>query len=378
MDADAIAERVDSLGLSLDTGVSWDTAHAGFTSLRSRLEPGFELLAELVRAPTFAAAEVERLRDERSGQIQQRRGTPSAAADELAQRWTYAPGTPQARPLGGLLRTVGEIDRGVVQAFHAERYRPRGSVLVAAGDASAAEIAALAERWLADWEGDAPAPGAGPVAPRLDATTLVLLDRPGAVQSELRVQHLGIPRAHGDFFAVTVMNAILGGTFTSRLNLNLRERLGYTYGASSAFPTRRESGAFSMSTAVQTEVTAAAVREMLGEMQRMREAPVTAEELDDARNYLAGVFPLALQTTDGVAARLSTLATFGLPDDYYHHYRDRLLAVTADEVRAVAERHLWPERAAVVVAGDAASVLPGLEGLGIGPVVRADPAEFEA
>lgn len=378
MSAAEIAERVDGLGLSLDSGVSWDTAQCGFTCLRSRLEPGFELLADLVRHPTFPEGEVERVRDERLATIVQRRGTPSAAADEAANRWIFAPRTPFARPLAGMLRTLQGVEREQVAAFHAARYRPDAATLVAAGDASVDEIVALAERWFGDWQPGAAAVAPPDVRPRVEGTTIVIVDRPGAVQSEIRVGHVGIERTAPDYFAVTVMNAILGGTFSSRINLNLRERLGYTYGASTVFATRRQPGPFSMSAAVQTEVTAHAVSETLRELRGMQEAEVTPAELDDARNYLAGVFPLGLQTTDGVAGKLNTIATYGLPDDYYEHYRDGLLSVTAADVLAAARARLWPDRAAVVIAGDAEKIRPGLEALEAGPVVVADPAEFEA
>ena len=377
MSAAEIAERVDGLGLSLDAGVSWDTAQTGFTCLRSRLEPAFELLAALARESTFPAEEVDRVRDERVTGIVQRRGTPSSAADEAANRWIYAPGSPFARPLGGMLRTLQGITRDEVAAFYARRYRPETTTLVAAGDISVDEAVALAERWFGDWEGGGVGITPPASGPRLDQTTVVLLDRPGAVQSELRVGHVGVERTSPDYSAVTVMNAILGGTFSSRLNLNLRERLGFTYGASSVFAPRRLAGPFSMTTAVQTEVTAQAVAEMLRDLREMRESEVAAAELDDARNFLAGVFPLGLQTTDGVAGKVNTLATYGLPDDYWDGYREGLLAVTAADVLDAARRRLWPERAAIVVAGDAARIRGELEGLGL-PVEAMDPAELEA
>jgi zinc protease len=249
---------------------------------------------------------------------------------------------------------------------------------VAAGDASADEIQALAERWLGGWRGEPDAVSPPEVRPRLDRTTVVIVDRPGAVQSEIRIGHVGIERTAPDYFAVTVLNSILGGTFSSRMNLNLRERLGYTYGASSSFASRRQPGLFSMTTAVQTEVTAHSVSEMLREMREMREAPVTGAELEDARNFLAGVFPIGLQTTDGVAGKLSTIATYGLPDDYYDHYREGLLSVTAAEVQEAARRRLWPDRAAVVIAGDAEKIRGELEALDVGPVEVVSAEELEA
>ncbi|HEX8905982.1 MAG TPA: pitrilysin family protein, partial [Longimicrobiaceae bacterium] len=339
---------------------------------------GMELLAELLRHTTFPEREVERVRDERLATIQQRRGTPSSLADEAESRWVFAPGSSFARPLGGLLRTVDGLTRDEVAAFHARRYRPSAATLVAAGDISADEVQALAERWFGDWGGEAEPVATADVRPRLDRTTIIIVDRPGSVQSELRVGHMGIERTAPDYFAVTVMNAILGGTFSSRMNLNLRERLGYTYGASSSFASRRQPGLFSMSTAVQTEVTAHSVSEMLREMREMREAPVSGAELEDARNFLAGVFPLGLQTTDGVAGKLSTIATYGLPDDYYDHYRDGLLSVTAADVLDAAQRRLWPDRASVVIAGDAEKIRGEMEALDVGPVLVVSVEELEA
>ncbi|HEX5724238.1 MAG TPA: insulinase family protein, partial [Longimicrobiaceae bacterium] len=211
------------------------------------------------------------------------------------------------------------------------------------------------------------------VAPRLERAAVVLANRPGAVQSEVRVGHVGVPRDTPDYFPLTVMNALLGYTFSSRLNMNLRERLGYTYGASSQFAMRRRSGTFYVSAAVQSEGTAHSVEEVLREMREMRESEVTGPELDDARSYLAGVFPIGLQTTDGVAGKLSSLVTYGLPDDYWQSYRDRILAVTAAEVREAARARLHPDRAVAVVTGNAEQVRPSLEALGL-PLIEVDPA----
>ena len=377
MDADQLAEAVDELGLSLDAGVSWDTAQVGFTSLRARVEPAFGILADLALRPTFPQDEVDRLRDERLALLHQRRATPSSLADEVESLYVFAPDVPFARPLGGTSRTVTGLGRNELVAFHAGRYRPGTSALVAAGDVSMDELVALAERHFGAWEGAPPPPHVPQVRPRLGETTIVIADRPGSVQSEIRVAHVGIERTAPDFFAATVMNSILGGTFSSRLNLNLRERLGYTYGASSAFASRRQPGLFEVSTAVQTEVTAHSVAEILRDMREMRESPVSEAELDDARSFLAGVFPIGLQTTDGVGGKLGATFTYDLPDDYWDTYRDRIVSVTADEVLEAARARLWPERAAVVIAGDAAAIRGPLEELNLGPVEVLDPATLE-
>jgi zinc protease len=374
-DATGIAEAVDALGLALESGISWDSSLAGFTSLTSRLEAGMEILADLVMRPTFPQREVERIRDERLASLAQRRADPSSVADELVTRYTFPEGHPFGRRLAGPESALRTLTREDVQAYHDTFYVPEGAWLCAAGDVTVDEVTRLAERWFGGWRG-APPPGRAPETPlRFGETTILLAHRAGAVQSEVRVGHVGIPRTAEDFFEATVMNAVLGGVFSSRLNLNLRERLGYTYGASSSFGLRRLPGTFSVSSAIQSDKTAHAVSEMLRDMREMQEELVPQAEVADAAGYMAGIFPMQLQTTDGLSGKLSTLAVYGFPDDYFDHYRDRLLAVTPEDVREAARRRLHPDRAAVVVVGDADELRGPLEALGIGPVQLVDADE---
>jgi zinc protease len=372
-----IAELVESLGVQLDNGAGWETAHVGITALRSRLEPALDVLVDLIREPTFPQEEVERLRAERLAEILQRRADPRALATEGAARFIYSPATPFARPLGGSAATIQRLTRQDVVAFHARYFTPGGTSIVVAGDVSPATALELLEPRFAGWAGGLEPARPLETRPRQTTPQVVVVDRPGAVQSEIRVGHFGVARSTPDYFPLLVMNAILGGTFSSRLNLNLREKHGFTYGASSGFSMRRQPGSFLVSTAVQTEVTVAAVSEILRELHAIRDAPVTPEELGDARNYLAGVFPLRLQTTDGIASRLAELLIYDLPDDYFDHYRDNVLAVEADEVNRVARRHVRPDEAAVVVVGDAASVRAGLEQLDFAPPLVITPETLD-
>jgi predicted Zn-dependent peptidase len=201
----------------------------------------------------------------------------------------------------------------------------------------------------------------------------MLVDRPGSVQSELRVGHLGIDRAHPRYFAAMVMAAVLGGVFGSRLNRRLREELGYTYGARCAFDPRRSTGPFTASTAVQTEVTVDAIRELIGQLERIRSDPPTESELAEVRDYLVGVFPLRFETTSGIASALEPLAIYGLPDDYWLTYRTNLEAVTVDQVQAAAAELVRPDEALILLTGDAAAIRDelGTSGLGALEVVPA-------
>jgi zinc protease len=361
-----IAEDAESLGVSLGSSISWDVAYVGLTGLKSKLEPASEILASVVREPTFPVEEVERLRAERLAEILQRRADPRSLAGEMASRFIFAPDTPFSRPLGGPASTVAMLQRSDVEAFHAARYRPGDTSVLVVGDIGADEAARLVEERFGDWSGAPEPAGEVLVRPRSAEAQLVIIDRPGSVQSELRIGHVGVARATPDYFPIVVMNTILGGAFSSRLNLSLREKHGYTYGVSSGFAMRRSPGSFLISTAVQTEVTAAAVRETLATIDGMRSAEVAQAELDDARNYLAGIFPLRVQTTDGLAARLAELVIYDLPADYFEHYRERVLSVSAPEVLRAAQTHLRPAELAVVVVGDAAKLKDSLAELGLG------------
>lgn len=363
-DAAEIAEAAEALGVTISVRPRWDWVEIGITGLRTRLRPGAELLAELVRGPRFPSDEVARLRAERLATLAQTRAEPGGLADEAVLAAIYAPASPFSRPLDGVPESVAELKRGSLAAFHAARYRPLGSALIATGDLDAAEVASLAAELFGEWQGEAEPLAPVPVQAVAPGASQRLVGIAGAAQAEIRMGHVGVERSTPDYFPLLVMNAILGGTFSSRLNLNLRERHGFTYGVSSSWSMRRQPGPFLISTAVQTEHTGAAVREILREVEGMREAPPRPEELEDARNYLAGVFPLTLQTTDGLAARLAAMAGYGLEVDFYDRYRERILAVTGEEVLAVARRHLHPQRLATVVVGDAAALreqLPGAE-----------------
>ena len=208
---------------------------------------------------------------------------------------------------------------------------------------------------------------------------VVIVEKADAPQSELRVGHVGVPRSHPDYLAIVVMNAILGGLFSSRINLNLREKQAFTYGASSGFDWRRGAGPFVVSTAVKSEVTARAVEEILREIDGLRSAPPDPAEVALATDYLAGVFPIRYESTSAVAGALAGATMFGLPDDWFARYRDRIRAITPTAVHAAARAHLDPERLMVLAVGDASVIEAPLAALRLGAVERHasddDPAE---
>lgn len=370
-----IAERIESIGVRIGVGTSWEVSHLQVTALTERLGEAVELIGELVRAPTFPETEFERLKEQQLAGIVQRRADPRGLANEFASYYIFGPESPFARPITGIPTTVGPLTRERVADFHQSSYTPRQGSLIAAGSASAEQLRMIGEECFGDWQGPEPLPLPDAESARADSVRILLLARPGAVQSEIRIGHLGVARNTPDYFPLLVMNTILGGAFSSRLNLNLREKHGFTYGASSRFVMRKWPGPFLVSTAVQTEVTGAAVREIMTEIERMRDTPVTAAELNNARQYVAGTFPLALQTTDGVASRLADLAIHDLPDRFLYEFAERVLAVGAEEIMTVARSHLHPKQVMILVVGDPEVVRPQLDSLQLGAV---EVVEIEA
>ena len=215
-----------------------------------------------------------------------------------------------------------------------------------------------------DWE-TKPEPVRPVVAPNaVESNRIYLIDRPAPVQSEIRIGHIGVARSTEDYFPLSIMNALLGGVFNSRINLNLRERHGYTYGARSTFAFRRQAGPFVVSAPVRNEVTRESVDEVLSELRRIRTGDVEARELDDTKSYLIGVFPAMVQTASDVAGRLLDMELYGLPLDYFDRYRENIAAVTKDDVERVAAKYIDPDRMLIVVVGNAAQIREPLGGLG--------------
>jgi zinc protease len=348
--------------------VSWDAASVGFTVHADRLEQALALLAEIVRRPAFPEAQVERLRDERLADILQRRKDPRALAADAASRFIFQDDVPYGRPLIGLEATVATVRADELRAFHASRYGGASAALIMTGAIEPDRAYAVAAQHFADWRGERVPQTDFPVVPRAEETRVHVVDRPGSVQSEIRLGQTGVARRHPDYFPLLVMNTILGGAFTSRLNMNLRERHGFTYGASSGFALRRRPGPFVVEVAVATDVTVRAIEEALREIGGLRADGPTEAELDNARDYLRGVLPLRLQTTAALAGRAAELVVFDLPTDYFQDYRARIAAVTGEDVHRVAREIIRPDRMAVVVVGDASQVEAPLRALDLGPV----------
>lgn len=369
----SIAEQFEALGASVDAHADWDAAVVSVTVLREHLREALRLFRHVVRSPAFPAREVERLKAERLADLLQMQADPRSLADEGFARAVYHESSRFARLDGGTRQSVSALDDAEVRSFYDARYQPGAMTVIVTGDVDAADARSMLDETLGDWRGDSPPRSAAIDLPATTHRAVHVVHKPDAAQTELRIGHVGIPRAHPDYFAVMVMNAVLGGLFSSRINLNLREAHGYTYGAFSGFEWRRQSGPFVVSTAVKSEVTHLAAREILQEIDRIRSQEIARDELSLATSYLDGVFPIRFETTDAIAGALASQALYELPPDYFDTYRERVLAVTPQEILQAAQRYLHPEMLQIVAAGDAGTILEPLTELGAGEVSLHQP-----
>ncbi|MBX9928477.1 MAG: insulinase family protein [Gemmatimonadaceae bacterium] len=359
-DADAFVAASEGIGAAFDAGVDWDAAYIGSTMLREHLGAALILLADALRAPRFAGPEMTRLADEHRAARMQAEAEPRTIADERMQALLF-PGERAGAPLGGTTAQLDAVRALDLAATHAAHYAPARTTLVVVGDLDAAAVEAQVAAAFGAWEaptttGRVPLPQGTSTARRI-----VVVDRARAAQTELRAGVIGVPRRHPDYLALVVANAILGGLFGSRLNLNLRERNAFTYGARSAIDWRRGATGWTLSTAVQTDVTGAACREMLAEVDALRAAAPSADEVEAATAYLAGVFPIRYETVDAVASALAASVVLDLEADYFDTYRDRVRAIRPADVHRVVRTHLTAEAMVCVAVGDAAAIVPLLE-----------------
>jgi predicted Zn-dependent peptidase len=372
LDGAQLTERFELLGGSVSPSTDWDYVAASTTVMTSRADAALGLLAEILMTPAFPDRELERLKSERLAELLQQRAEPRGLADEMFSRFLYGAGSRYAAPEGGTEASVSPIIRDDVVVLHRERYRPAATTLVIAGDVTLDGALGMVERAFGRWVGEAPRLATVRDRPASLQRKVHLVLKADAPQSEVRIGHVGVPRGHREYFRIVIMNAILGGLFSSRINLNLRETHAYTYGAYSQYDWRRGAGPFVVSTAVKSDVTDGAVREVLHEIARMREAAPGADELSLATSYLDGVFPIRYETTSAIAGALASLIVYGLPDDYFDRYRENIRSVTAADVLAAAQAHLHPEQLQIAVVGDPDVVRAPLERLELGPAVLYD------
>ena len=359
-----LAEWLDHMGASVGSGVGYDSARFSLHSLSDTLEDALDYLSTVLLAPDFPEDEIARVRAERMDEVRRSADEPVELAGEALSEAIFG-SHPYGRSVRGQLATLETLHRTEVDSFWRSSYRPGEAFLVAAGDVDPERFAGRLESRFEDWPlGERPGAVEAFKGPAVAAGDVILVDRPGSEQSEIRVGTVGLARGHEDEVPVLVMNAILGGLFNSRLNLNLREDKGWTYGARSGFSLRRAPGPFVARAAVDTPVTVRAFEETLAEIASMQERPPSDEELELARNALILSLPRQFETTSHVAAKEAERVGYGLPADWWETLPARVRAVEKEDVVRVATKYLDRKKLTLVAVGDATRIREDLASLG--------------
>ncbi|MCC7241092.1 MAG: insulinase family protein [Acidobacteria bacterium] len=370
-----LADAVDYLGADLSTSSSFDYSAVRLSTPVKNLAPALELLGDVVLRPTFPAGELERLKKERLTSLVQSQDNPAAIVGYAFPRVVFGPTHRYGTPASGLAPAIEAITVDEARAFYKEHYVSGQATIVVVGEVAPDEARAALERVFGGWPGSGPDAAAAPIpqAPQLTRRDVVIVDKPGAAQSQIRIGWVGVPRSTTEYATLEVLNTILGGSFTSRLNQNLRERNGFTYGAASIFDMRTSAGPFFATAGVQTDKTAEALKEFFVELEAIRR-PVPEAELTRAKNYVALSFPSEFETSRDLAQKLEELIVYHLPDDTYRTFVSAVEKVTVADVQKAAATHIQPDKMAVVVVGDRKLIEPGIAALELG-TIRIVPIE---
>lgn len=367
--APELAEAIEFLGAQLGTSSSFDQSGVRLSVPVSRLPEALALMADVALTPAFPEAEVERLRKQRLTQMLQTRDDPASLIALAFPRAVFGATHRFGTAALGSEPVLKALTRADLQTFYRAHYRPDRSTILLVGDVTPASVMPLVEKAFGGWKAEGTAPTTMDVtaAPQLTARRIYLVDKPGAAQSQIRMGWVGVARSAAEEATIDVLNTILGGSFTSRLNTNLREQHGYSYGAFSVFDRRRAPGPFYAGAGVQTDKTAEALQEFFKELDAIQKL-VPADELERAKNYVALGFPGEFETTGDLARKLEELVVYELADDTFATYVDRVRKVTAADVQKAAARYIQPDKFAVVIVGDRATIEPSIGALKLGPL----------
>lgn len=366
-----IADQISFLGIRLSPTSSWESSTLSLHTPTAQMDSALALFADVALHPSFPPNEFERIRKTQLTDLLQQRDQGPVIASKAFPAILYGNAHPYGAPLEGTETSVKSITTADLQSYYQANFRPNNATLIIVGDVNPAQIEAKINNLFGSWQrGDVPALNYGE-PPKASTTTIYLIDKPGAAQSSFRIGAVGVPRSTKDYFALTVMNTILGGSFTSRLNQNLRETRGYTYGAGSRFDMRRAAGPFLASAEIVTAKSDSALIEFMKELKRIREA-VPADELSRAKRYLQLQLPGNFETTQQIAAALVPVAQYNLPLAYYNNYVQNVEAVTQPDVARVAQQYINPGSLAIVIVGDRKTIEPALKSVNVGPIAIRD------
>jgi predicted Zn-dependent peptidase len=367
----AIADQEAFLGVRVGAGSGWEQSTVSLHTPTAQLDSAMALFADVALHPAFPQPDLERVRKERLTSLQQLRDRGPAIADRAYAVALFGEQNPYGRPLAGTEASIASVRREDLSGFYGTYYRPNNATLLVVGDVRPDDIERRAQALFGGWQrADIPVAVAAAV-PTHAATTVVLIDKPGAAQSSFRLGGIGAARSTSDYFPLQVLNTILGGSFTSRLNQNLRETHGYTYGANSGFSLRRAAGPFTAGAEVVSAKTDSAMIEFMKELRAIRDT-VPNDELAKAKRYLQLGLPEDFETTGSIAGQMLPLITYGIPLDFYDTAVQKIGAVTQADVQRVARQYVTPEKLTLVIVGDRKTIEPGIRALNPGTIVIRD------
>ena len=366
-----LADAIEFLGANLSTASSFDASSVRMSVPVSKLAEALPLMSDIALRPSFPVSELDRLRKERLTGLLQARDNAGALIQLAFPRIVFGPTHRYGTSANGLPATIEALTVDDLKTFYRSHFRPDNATLLVVGDLAPATALPMLEKAFGNWKADGMAPLVAdvPNAPQLTKRQVYLVDKPEAAQSQIRIGWVGVSRSTPDYAVLEVLNTVLGGSFTSRLNQNLREKNGYAYGASSGFDMRLSAGPFLAAAGVQTDKTADALKEFFNELNGIL-TPVPPDELAKARNYVALGFPGEFETTSDMARKLEELVIYNLPDTTFSDFVPSVTAVTAADLQRAAARFVQPERMAVVVVGDLKLIEGPIRALNLGPITR--------
>ncbi|HSU13114.1 pitrilysin family protein [Longimicrobium sp.] len=367
--ASELNTRMERLGAQFQTGAGYASASATVTALKPVFGEALALAARTVMHPTFPESEFNRVRTQAIAGYVQNQSTVEGLAFETFSRAVFQPTAAYSRPSGGTRGTLEKLTLQDVQDWHRRTYAPSNAILLLVGDVTVPEARQFATQALGSWSGASvslPAVQNLPQAPQ--GTRIILVDRPGSVQSGVFAGQAAIGYGDPAYFPFTGLSQVLGGGFRARMNSNLRERHGWTYGAFSGLNALQGTGTFFVSSSIRTNATDSAVAEIVREYRRIATEPVPAGELSEGLSNLVGSFPNTVQTVQGLSQRYETMLLYGLPTNFWTTYRERLTAVTPADIARVGQQKLTPNAVTVVVAGDLSKIEAPIRALNLGTV----------
>lgn len=367
-DALAFADAVDFLGANISVNAGMHTTTVSLFTPLSKLDSALALFADAALRPRFPAEELERNRIERLTTLLQWHDEPRVVGSTLFNNVLFGKNHPYGPPTMGDEKTIRGFSVDDLKKFHLTHFHPNNARLIVVGDVTAKTLLPKLNTLFGKWKTGKVAKSTWPSAQQVESRKIYLVDKPGAAQSVIRIGRIGVARTTEDYYPIVVMNTILGGSFTSRLNNNLREEHGYSYGAGSRFMFLPLPGSFIASSDVQTDVTDKALTEFMKELTNI--SAISDDELTRAKNYVALSYPSDFQSVGEIAGRLADLVIYNLPDTYFNNYTKNILAVTKDDVVRVAKKYVDPEKIAIVVVGDMSKVEAGIRALNLGPIEK--------